>query len=170
MQGKNERRFWLLDAAIILLAIFAILGVWQRDNLKDLFEKEEILEEYVLTFEIKRVRSTTAQLLQKDVAFYTEAQDEIISLGALTQTVAVMPATVHLLHPDPEVGTVEAAYPLDQYEYLQDGSGILACKGIEHDGSFFVDGKLLLSKGQQIAAKTELADVIIIVTDYRKVG
>jgi len=45
MENKKERRFRLLDAAIILLALFAALGVWQRDNLKDLFEKEDLDEE-----------------------------------------------------------------------------------------------------------------------------
>jgi hypothetical protein len=62
MENKTERRFRLLDVAIVLLAVLALLGIWQRDNLKDLFEKEEIMESYVLTFEVKRVRSTTASL------------------------------------------------------------------------------------------------------------
>jgi len=168
MENKKERRFRLLDAAIILLALFAALGVWQRDNLKDLFEKEEILENYVVTFEVKRVRSTTAALLQKDVEFYTEKDGERVLLGALTQPVAVSAATVYLPHPDPEKGTVEAVYPQDAYEYLQDVGGELSCKGIEHDGSFFVGGQLLLSKGEQLAVKTELVDIVITVTDYRK--
>ena len=170
MENKNERRFRLLDVAIILLALFAALGVWQRDNLKDLFEKEEIMESYVVTFEVKRVRSTTAALLQKDVAFYTDAKDERLLLGTLTQPVAVSAATVYLPHPDPEKGTVEAVYPQDDYEYFQDVGGELSCQGIEHDGAFFVGGVMLLSKGQQIAVQTETVDIVITVTDYRKVG
>ncbi len=170
MESKTERRFRLLDVAIILLALFAAVGIWQRDNLKDMFEKEEILESYVVTFEVKRVRSTTAELLQKDVCFYTEAGEERILLGALTQPVAVSAATVYLPHPDPDRGTVEAVYPQDDHEYLQDVGGELSCKGIEHDGSFFAGGTLLLSKGQQLAVQTETVDIVITVTDYRKVG
>ncbi len=170
MENKTERRFRLLDVAIILLALFAAVGIWQRDNLKDLFEEEKVMESYVVTFEVKCVRSTTAQLLQKDVAFYTVQDGERVLLGSLTQPVAVSAATVYLPHPDPERGTVEAVYPQDNYEYMQDVGGELSCKGIENDGSFFIGGKLLLSKGQQLAVQTETVDIVITVTDYQKVG
>ena len=169
---RGERRFRLLDLALILLALFAIVGVWQRESLKRLFVKEEILESYVITFEIKKVRSTTAQLLQKDVAFYTQNGEENVALGKLTQPVAVSPATVYLPHHGTGTGTldmVEAVYPLDEHEYYRDAGGELACLGIERDGSFFVSGKMLIVKGQQITAKSETVDVVITITDYRKV-
>ncbi len=170
MENRTERRFRLLDVALILLALFAALGIWQRDNLKDFFEKDEHMESYAVTFEVKRVRSTTAQLLEKDVAFYAEGDGERVLLGTLTQPVAVSAATVYLPHPDPERGTVEAVYPLDDYEYLQDVGGELSCRGIEQDGSLFVGGTLLVCKGQQIAVQTETVDIVITVTDYRKIG
>ena len=65
---------------------------------------------------------------------------------------------------------VEAVYPLDDYEYYQAAGGELACLGIEKDGAFYVGGQMLLVKGQQILAQTETVDVVITVTDYRKVG
>ncbi|MBO7342060.1 MAG: hypothetical protein J6U87_05215 [Clostridia bacterium] len=170
MENRTERRFLLLDVAIILLALFAALGVWQRDNLKSFFEKEEMGENYALTFEVKRVRSTTAELLQKDVAFYTEADGERVLLGTLVQSVAVSAATVYLPHPDPARGTVEAVYPLDEHEYLQDVSGELSCMGVENDGALFLGGTLLVCKGQQIAVQTETVDIVITVTDYQKIS
>ena len=172
MDRSMKRRFSLLDFALILLAVFAVVGLWQRNNLKKLFAEKEILQEYVITFEIKRVRSTTASLLVKDVALYTYNGEESVSLGTLTQPVAVSPATVYL----PLYGTgngtmemVEAVYPQDEYEYYQDAGGELACLGIERDGAFFLAGQMLLVKGQQILAQTETVDVVITVTDYRKV-
>ena len=171
MRKNEERRFRLLDMALILLALLAVIGVWQRENLKKLFVKEELLENYVITFEIKTVRSTTAQLLQKDVALYTENEGEYVALGSLTQPVAVSPATVYLPHSGTGTGTldmVEAVYPLDDYEYYQDAGGELSCLGIERDGSFFVGGRMLIAKGQQILAQSETVDVVITVTDYRK--
>ena len=171
MERNEERGFRLLDLALILLAILAVIGVWQRENLKKLFAKEELLENYVVTFEIKKVRSTTAQLLQKDVVFYTENGEEIVVLGTLTQPVAVSPATVYLPHAGTQgevLDMVEAVYPLDEYEYYQDAGGELSCLGIEHDGSFYVSGKMLLVKGQQISVKTEAVDVVITITDCRK--
>ena len=128
MEKNEARRFRLLDLALILLALLAVVGVWQRENLKKLFVKEELLEKYVITFEIKKVRSTTAQLLQKDVELYVEDGEERIVLGSLTQPVAVSPATVYLPHSGTGTGTldmVEAVYPLDDYEYYQDAGGEL---------------------------------------------
>jgi hypothetical protein len=173
MERSMKKRFNLLDLALILLALLAIVGLWQRNNLKRLFSDKELLEEYVITFEVKRVRSTTAQLLDKDVALYTDAGEESVVLGKLTQPVAVSPATVFLAHSGTGTGTVEmveAVYPQDEYEYYQDVGGELSCRGIERGGSFFLDGKLLLVKGQQIAARTETIDIVITVTDYRKVA
>ena len=173
MERSAKRRVNLLDFALILLAILAIVGLWQRNNLKQLFSDKELLEEYVITFEVKRVRSTTAQLLDKDVALYTLNGEESVVLGRLTQPVAVSPATVFLPHTGTGGGTlemVEAVYPQDEHEYYQDVGGELSCLGIEHDGAFFLDGKMLLVKGQQIQAKTETLDIVITVTDYRKVA
>ncbi len=173
MERNVRRRFGLLDLALILLALFALIGLWQRNNLKKLFAEEEILEEYVITFEIKKVRSTTAQLLGKDVSLYTYSGEEMVALGKLTQPVAVSPATVYLPHHGTGTGTlemVEAVYPQDEHEYYQDAGGELSCRGIERDGAFFLDGKMLLVGGQQILARTETVDIIITVTDYRKVA
>ncbi len=172
MEHNAKKRFSLLDFALILLAILLLVGVWQRNNLKKLFAEEEILEQYVITFEIKKVRSTTAQLLKKDVALYTYSGEEIVSLGGLTQPVAVSPATVYLPHRGTGTGTlemVEAVYPQDEHEYYQDAGGELSCRGIERDGAFFLDGKMLLVKGQQLLTRTETVDIVITVTDYRKV-
>ena len=171
MERNAKKRFGVLDFALILLAVLTLVGVWQRNNLKKLFADDEILEEYVITFEIKKVRSTTAQLLEKDVALYTYNGEDIVSLGTLTQPVAVSPATVYLPHHGTGTGTlemVEAVYPQDEYEYYQDAGGELSCLGIERDGAFFLDGKMLLVKGQQISTSTETVDLVITVTDYRK--
>ena len=173
MERSVRRRFSILDLALVFLALLAIVGLWQRNNLKKLFSEEELLEEYVITFEIKKVRSTTAQLLEKDVALYTKNGEQTVSLGKLTQPVAVSPATVYLPHPGMGTGTVEmveAVYPQDEYEYYQDAGGELSCLALERDGAFFLGGQLLLVKGQQILAHTETADVVITVTDYRKVA
>lgn len=171
MERSTKKRFSLLDLALVLLALLAIVGLWQRNNLKKLFAEEEILERYVITFEIKKVRSTTAQELKKDVALYTYNGDEIVDLGTLNQQVAVSPASVYLPHRGTGGGTVEmveAVYPLDDYEYYQNAGGELSCLAIERDGAFYLGGKMLLVKGQQISAKTETVDVEIVLVDFYK--
>ena len=163
---RSARRFNLLDAALLLLLLFAVIGVWQRSNLQDLFTVEEILDEYTVTFEIKKVRSTTADLLQQDTVLYMMDGEEQIRLGAMTQPPAASAATVYLQ--DRDGNTVKAVYPQDSYEYLLDVSGDLACEGIERDGSFLVGGKYYLAINQTIAVQTEKADFEIRITGIEK--
>jgi hypothetical protein len=165
-ERKSERRFNILDAALILLLILAIVGVWQRSNLQKLFTVEELLDPYTVTFEIKKVRSTTVDLLQKDTALYMIDGEERVALGTLTQQVAASAATVYLQ--DREGNTVKAVYPQDAHEYLLDVSGELACAGVEHDGSFLVGGRLYLAVNQTVIVQTESADLEIRITGIEK--
>ena len=163
---RSAKRFNLLDAALLLLLLFAVIGVWQRSNLQNLFTVEELLDEYTVTFEIKKVRSTTADLLQQDTVLYMMDGEEQIRLGAMTQPPAASAATVYLQ--DRDGNTVKAVYPQDSYEYLLDVSGQLSCEGIERDGSFLVGGKCYLAINQTIAVQTEKADFEIRITGIEK--
>ena len=161
-------RFNIFDAVLILLAILCIVGVWQRKNLQALFESGEAMEAYTVTFESRKMRSTTAALLTKDTALYVDSDGTRVSLGTISEQVLPLAATVYLQDKNGQI--VEAVYPQDDYEYLQDVSGTLICRGIEHDGSFLLDGKLYLAVDQILSAHTETADFEIRITGIQKVG
>ena len=160
-------RFNVVDAVLILLAILAIVGVWQRKNLQRLFDSGEALESYVVTFEIKKIRSTTADLLEKGTALYLEDHDTQVSLGTLAEQVSTSAATVYLQNSEGE--TVKAVYPQDSFEYLLDAHGVLNCRGIEHEGTFLLEGKTYLAVNQAVKAYTETADFEIRITSIQKV-
>jgi hypothetical protein len=160
-------RFNVVDAVLILLAILAIVGVWQRKNLQRLFDSGEALESYTVTFEIKKIRSTTADLLEKGTELYLQDQNTRVPLGTLAEQVSTSAATVYLQ--DKDGNTVKAVYPQDNFEYLLDAGGILNCRGIEHDGVFLLEGKTYLAVNQVVAAYTETADFEIRVTSIQKV-
>ena len=161
-------RFNVVDAVLILLAILAIVGVWQRKNLQRLFDSGEALESYTVTFEIKKIRSTTADLLEKGTEFYLQDQNTRVSLGTLAEQVSTSAATVYLQ--DKDGNTVKAVYPQDNFEYLLDAGGMLNCRGIEHDGVFLLEGKTYLAVNQVVAAYTETADFEIRITSIQKVA
>ena len=148
MMGEKARRFNILDVALILFVLLVAIGVWQRPNLQKLFTSEELLDRYAVTFEMKKVRSTTVELLQKGTGLYMMNGEEQISLGELAQPLAATAATVYLQ--DRNGQTVKAVYPQDANEYLLDATGMLLCEGVEHSGSFLVGGKMYLAVNQVV--------------------
>ena len=165
---KTRRRFNLLDAALILLVLMILVGVWQRQNLQRIFTVDEVLEEYTVSFEIKQVRSTTVAYLSTGTAFYLEKDGERVTLGTLSAQVASSAATVELR--DKDGNPVSAVYPEDDYEYLWDVSGTLRCEGVERNGSFLVGGKLYLAYNKTVQVRTEMTDLDIRITGISKVG
>lgn len=168
MTNEKIRRFNVLDAVLILFVLLVVIGVWQRTNLQKLFTTEELLESYTVTFEMKKARSTTVELLQKDTMLYMMNGEERVSLGVLTRPVAATAATVYLQAKDGQ--TVKAVYPQDANEYLLDASGVLQCEGVENGGSFLVGGKMYLAVNQVILVRSETADFEIRITGIEKQG
>ena len=165
-ETKSKRKFNLIDAALILFVLLCAVGLWQRANLQNLFTAKELLDPYTVTFEIKKVRSTTVDLLQKDTTLYMMNGEERMTLGTLTEQVSASAATVYLQ--DRDGNTVKAVYPQDIYEYLLDVRGVISCEGVEHDGSFLVGGKVYLATNQTVTVQTETADLEIRVTSIQK--
>ena len=164
---KTKKRWNVLDIAVIVLLLFALIGLWQRQNLQNLFTTDEVLERYTVTFEIRKVRSTTIDRLEKGEMLYVEQDGEHLALGTLSEQLSVAAATVYLQ--DRDGNTVKAVYPQDDHEYLLDASGVLHCEGVEHDGSFLLGGKTYLAVNQAVLAKSETADVEIRITGIEKV-
>lgn len=165
---KSSFHFNVVDVVLILFAVLCIVGVWQRNNLQQLFGAGEELEDYTVTFEVKKMRSTTADLLGKDVEIYLEDNGVRVSLGTLAEQVSTSAASVYLQDEDGE--TVKAVYPYDNHEYLLDASGILSCRGVEHDGAFLLQGKTQLTVNQKLCVYTENADFEIRITSIQKQG
>ena len=167
-EEKLKRHFHLFDIALVLLVLLLLVGVWQRSNLQKLFTTDELLERYSVTFEMKKVRSTTVDLLQENTVLYLTEGDTRVTLGTLTQQVAASAATVYLQ--DRNGNTVKAVYPQDNYEYLLDANGELICEGVEHNGSFLVGGKVYLAVNQTVRVQSETADLEIRITGITKIG
>lgn len=159
-------RLNLLDIVLVLLLILCIVGVWQRNNLQKLFSDGEVLDAYTVTFEVRKLRSSTVELLQKDTALYLLDGEDAVSLGVLAEQVSTAAASAYFEDEDGNI--VSAVYPQDQYEYLLDVTGTLTCRGIRRDGAFLLEGKTHLAVNQTVLAHTETADIVICITSITK--
>ena len=167
MEEKKKGGFInILDIVLILLVILCIVGVWQRSNIQKLFASGDDLESYTVTFEIRKLRSTAADLLTADTALYTESDGVRVSLGYLAETPSVSAAVEYMY--DENGNIVEAVYPEDDYEYLLDVTGKLSCRGITQDGNFLLEGKTYLAVNQTIVAYSEKADFEIRIIGIEK--
>lgn len=159
-------RFNLLDAVLILLAILCVVGIWQRHNLQNLFASNEEMDAYTVTFEIRKLRSTTVELLTKDTELYLEENGERVSLGTLAENVSSTAASVYFQ--DEDGNTQQAFYPQDNYEYLLDVKGKLNARGIDHNGAFLLEGKTHLAVNRTVTVHTETADLEIRIINIEK--
>jgi hypothetical protein len=165
---RARARFNIFDAVLILLVILCVVGVWQRKNLQSLFQSGDSLEEYTVTFEARKMRSTTAALLTPETTLYLEEGGRRVTLGTVTDQVLPLASVEYLKDKNGQI--VEAVYPQDDYEYLQDVSGTLRCRGLTHNGTFMLEGEVYLAVDRVIAVSTELADFEIRITGIQKVG
>ena len=65
-------RFNLLDVALIVLALLCVISVWQRGNLKRIFEEGGVYQPYTVSFVAESISQGTADALQKDTVLYIE--------------------------------------------------------------------------------------------------
>lgn len=163
---KSMRRIYLPDIVLILLLILALVGVWQRENLQRLFSGDEVMESYTVTFEIKKMRNTAAEYLQKDTDLYLMQGQDVLPLGRLAEQVGTSAATEYFETAQGEI--VSAVYPQDTFEYLVDVSGVLQCEGLMRDGAFLLDGRVRLAVNEDLAAYCEQADFVIRITSITK--
>lgn len=179
-KSGNRRRFNVLDAILVLLAILCIVGVWQRKNLQNLFSSGETLDAYTVTFEIRDLRSATVDLLTKDTVFYLAEESESVTLGVLRENVAASPAAIYLQVRETVENTqgnviagpgemVEAIYYPDGTDDRSDVRGTLSCRGIVNEGVLLVEGKIYLALNQTLRIQTEKADLEIHITGIERV-
>ena len=170
--NENKKRtparfnFNLLDVIIILLALFCIVGVWQRKNLQNLFRSGNAYDAYTVTFTADGVRGDTATLLTEDAAVWTfDEKGTKISFGSLTVTVTTEPASIRVLNSAGE--SVPVTYPQDA-QNLRDISGALSCRIVEKNGRYLLDGKYQLAMNQTVTVHTETVDLVICITGIEK--
>ena len=113
------------------------------------------------------LRSTIAELLTDGTELYLYENGTRVALGTLSGKPAARPASEYLYY---EGNVVEARYPDDPDECLQDVTGTITCRMIEHDGAYLLGGVSRIAVNQTVAAYTENADLELRVKSIEKVS
>ena len=170
--NENKKRtparfnFNLLDVVIILLALFCIVGVWQRKNLQNLFRSGNAYDTYTVTFTANGVRGDTAALLTENADVWTfDEKGTRIDFGSLNGSVTTEPAKTRVLNDAGESVTV--TYPADARN-LRDAAGTISCRIVEKNGRYLLNGKYQLAVNQTVTVHTETADLVICITGISK--
>lgn len=160
-------RFRILDVAILLLVVVAVVGIYFRYNILDELTNHRNLKEYTVSFSIDDIRYTTENYLHVNDTVYF--QEDGATLGTLltaseaqNRVWSTKPASKIFVGDD---GTMEEVfYP--NSESRVSATGRLLCTGsYSQDGGFCINGSRYLSAGQTVSVYTETVSFSITVTD-----
>ena len=158
---RPQNHLNVLDLALLLLALLAIIAVWQRNNLRFLFEGDRVKSSYTVTFTVSAVRADTADLLGVDTVLYVRDGNTAHELGRLTKDAEVLPHTV--LMPRGDGGVAEVVLSPDDPQALFDLNGAFTCRGVPRDGALVLEGGLTLSPEMELSVFTSRGEMQIFV-------
>ena len=164
-------RFKALDAVIILLVLTAVIGIYFRYNIFDLFSKEKDLRDHYISFSIEDIRYTTPNYMNIGDKIYYNDGEELGVLVAESEdmsnlALSVTPASKLFLNED---GAMEEVfYPNN--ESRVNAKGRILCRGLyTAEGGFLVNGSQYLSCGQSVTVYTETVTVTIEIQNIESV-
>lgn len=165
--GQNEEkktvtpsrrvRFNLIDLVLIIAVLACLTGVYLRYNVSEQFGVNHELSTFVLSFEIKNIRYTSADAFPEGDSFYLNKQDKL--LGTVLAIDSTSPTEV--VYTDDKGNYKTAYYPEDTRIDL---TGRLQATGIMTDSGFLLDGNTFLAPGQTYAVQTPRIDVSVTIT------
>ena len=164
-------KFKILDAVIILLVITSVLGIYFRYNVIDTLKNQREMKEYVISFSVDNIRSSTRNYLNVgDAVYYSEDGEAFGELMAYKDgsTVALNLddyAWEYLV--DKNGNFVQGYYSdSDSMNARIMVSGRILCQGLySEDGGFLVNGTRHIASGQSIQVQTELVTLTLVVKD-----
>ena len=160
-EKRSERKFNVIDAFIIILALLCILGIVFRSQVAEFIGVEKNVEEYELSFVVSEIRYTSNKYFQAESEVYLDSGN--LLLGTIEGNCTFLPAEVYVDGPDGV--PVKINCPPDTYI---DVSGIIKCLGIEKDGGFYLGGTYYIAPGSQLKVHTEMINFVITVLEISK--
>lgn len=168
--AKVVPKFKVLDAVIILLIITSVLGIYFHYNVLDTLKNKQDIEQYVVTFSVENIRSSTANYINiGDAVYYSEDGEKLGELMAhqdgSTEPLHQGIAFDYFSKESGEI--VLVSYPSsDRTDARIFVSGRILCMGLySEDGGFLVNGTKYLAPGQTLQVQTELVTLNLVVQD-----
>ena len=142
MNGEDRKkitariRIGLLDVACLLLVVLSVVGLWQRGNLKNLFETDTTKTDFAVSFIMEGAPLEAAEALTEGTVLYLP---DGTALGSL-QGVPMLSGGVTFYHPNAE-GT-PVILPPDASQSVTVHATLL-CTGYLRDATLVTEGETL---------------------------
>lgn len=166
--SKADRRdrphFNAVDAMIIILVVFAVIGIYFKYNIIDLLTADSPNDEYIVSFSIKDIRYTTPNYMDiGDTVYFASSGEELGTLLSASENQSVLntaPSSVYVA--DGEGSAQQVFYP---EQTRVDATGRLLCVGsYTPEGGFCIGGDTYIAAGQTVSVYTERVSVVLTVT------
>lgn len=121
-------RVYILDVAVVLLALLLAVCLWQKNNIAYFFEADTTQKTYTVSFVVDAVRYDTTGTLAAGTKLYTNTDKGQVELGTLQDAPDVVPYTGQ---------TAESYFDGTHYVSL---NGSLVCRGTLRGGVLVLPG------------------------------
>ena len=171
-EGKVKRfpKLYVLDVAIIILILAAILGIYFRYNVFDMIGNYKDQSEAQIVFSVKNIKDTTKSFIKiNDEVYFKDDGSKFGSIMSGEENsndalVGIVPASATFV----ENGNIITV--ADPSGTRIDASGRIKCKGtFGTDGSFKLNGLEYISAGQTKVICTELVTLEITILKIEKI-
>ena len=171
---KKVRRFpkiYVLDVAIIILIVVALLGIYFRYSIFDVLGNYKNQDEAQIVFSVKNIKETTKTFINIDDEVYFK--DDGTDFGTIISgeensneaLVGIVPASATFID---NGNPITVSYPAGT---RIDANGRIKCSGsFSEDGTFKLHGTDYLSAGQTKVICTEFVTLEITIVKIEKIA
>ena len=159
-EGKGtatRARTYVLDVAVVLLALLLAVCLWQKNNIAYFFEADTAQKSYTVTFAVDGVRYDTTKTLVAGSKMYVETDNGQVELGSLLDAPEVLP---YFTSATTEGGEVAVLMPGTDAERLVNLNGTFTCRGLVR-GDTLVLHSYSLTVGTVVAVQTEYNNFLL---------
>jgi len=166
--SEDKRRFNIIDALIIILAIACLVTVFLRTQIRTLIGIGENASTCSLRFKVTSISESSLEYFQ----MYDEFWDKVyldspdLELGTIAGTPESKATVIYI---EDEKGTVSAVEcPPETYV---DVIGNITCRGnFKEDGCFYLSGNYAISPGDVLKVHTVGLDFTLTVIDISEIS
>jgi hypothetical protein len=150
----------IIDIAIIVVIIAALVGIWARFDLSRRFTSDGVMQPGEISFLILNIMGTSANELQDGTAVYDKTTGNYI--GKIDGTsITSTPAEAYIVGDD---GIIKKTTTTTGRE---DVRGVILTEGTHNADGFYYGGNTFVAPGMEIEVNTENLDVTMLVTGVK---